>query len=81
MQRTAANVLELPLDHVFLKKRQRQRGPAQYERLGSEREGLVAREGGLQFEVNLSDYLDAGLFLDHRITRGLVRAGPPASGS
>ena len=34
---------------------------------------LVAHEGGLQFEVNLSDYLDTGLFLDHRITRGMVR--------
>ena len=33
----------------------------------------MAREGGLQFEVNLSDYLDTGLFLDHRITRGMVR--------
>ena len=30
-------------------------------------------EGGLQFIVNLSDYVDTGLFLDHRITRGLVR--------
>ena len=33
----------------------------------------MAHEGGLQFEVNLSDYLDTGLFLDHRITRGMVR--------
>ena len=33
----------------------------------------MAREGGLQFEVNLSDYLDTGLFLDHRVTRGMVR--------
>ena len=73
MQRTAAEVMELPLDHVFLKKRQRQRGTAQYERLGSEQRTLAAREGGLQFEVNLSDYLDTGLFLDHRITRGMVR--------
>jgi 23S rRNA (guanine2445-N2)-methyltransferase / 23S rRNA (guanine2069-N7)-methyltransferase len=73
MQRTAAEVLELPLDHVFLKKRERQRGTAQYERLGSEQETLAAQEGGLQFEVNLSDYLDTGLFLDHRVTRGMVR--------
>jgi 23S rRNA G2069 N7-methylase RlmK/C1962 C5-methylase RlmI len=34
---------------------------------------LTVREGGLTFEVNLSDYLDTGLFLDHRQTRGLVR--------
>ncbi len=73
MRQTAADVLETPLDHVFLKKRERQRGPAQYERLGSEQHLLVAHEGGLQFEVNLSDYLDTGLFLDHRVTRGMVR--------
>ena len=73
MQRTAADVLEVPLDHVFLKRRERQRGTAQYERLGSEQRLLAAHEGGLQFEVNLSDYLDTGLFLDHRITRGMVR--------
>ena len=73
MRRTAAEVAEVPLDHVFLKKRERQRGTAQYERLGSEQHLIVAREGGLQFEVNLSDYLDTGLFLDHRITRGMVR--------
>ena len=73
MQRTAAEVVEVPLAHVFLKKRERQRGTAQYERLGSEQHVLVAHEGGLQFEVNLSDYLDTGLFLDHRVTRGMVR--------
>ena len=73
MRRTAAEVLEVPLKHVFLKKRERQRGTAQYERLGAEQHVLVAHEGGLQFEVNLSDYLDTGLFLDHRSTRGMVR--------
>jgi 23S rRNA (cytosine1962-C5)-methyltransferase len=73
MQQTAAEVTEVPLDHVFLKKRERQRGSTQYERIGSEQHMLVAHEGELQFQVNLSDYLDTGLFLDHRITRGMVR--------
>ena len=73
MRKTAAEVMEMPLDHVFLKKRERQRGAAQYERLGSEQHTFTVHEGGLQFEVNLSDYLDTGLFLDHRITRGMVR--------
>jgi 23S rRNA G2069 N7-methylase RlmK/C1962 C5-methylase RlmI len=35
---------------------------------------LWVKEGGLEFAVNLSDYLDTGLFLDHRTTRGLVKA-------
>jgi len=73
MRQSAAEVMDVPLDHVYLKKRQRQRGTAQYERLGAEQHLITAREGGLQFEVNLSDYLDTGLFLDHRITRGMVR--------
>jgi 23S rRNA (guanine2445-N2)-methyltransferase / 23S rRNA (guanine2069-N7)-methyltransferase len=73
MRRTASEVMEVPPDHVFLKRRQKQRGTAQYERLGAEQHLLTAHEGGLQFEVNLSDYLDTGLFLDHRITRGMVR--------
>ena len=73
MRRAASEVMEVPLDHVFLKRRERQRGTAQYERLGSRQQVIEAHEGGLQFEVNLSDYLDTGLFLDHRITRGMVR--------
>jgi 23S rRNA (guanine2445-N2)-methyltransferase / 23S rRNA (guanine2069-N7)-methyltransferase len=58
---------------VFLKTRERQRGTSQYERFS--RKGVVGmvEEGGLTFEVNLSDYLDTGLFLDHRITRGMLR--------
>ena len=36
---------------------------------------FVVGEGGLRFYVNLSDYLDTGLFLDHRVTRDLVRRG------
>ena len=51
---------------VFLKVRQRQRGDTQYGRVS--RSGVVGivGEGGLLFEVNLTDYLDTGLFLDHR---------------
>lgn len=33
----------------------------------------LIEEGGLTFAVNFNDYLDTGIFLDHRITRGLVR--------
>jgi 23S rRNA G2069 N7-methylase RlmK/C1962 C5-methylase RlmI len=48
-------------------------GPSQYERVADENRTLVVHEGGLKFEVNLSDYVDTGLFLDHRITRSMVR--------
>lgn len=73
MVRTAAEALETPVDQVFLKHRQRQRGSEQYDRFDDQRALRVVNEGGLKFQVNLSDYLDTGLFLDHRVTRGMVR--------
>ena len=73
MVRTAAETLEVNPSNVFVKRRRRQRGLLQYERCGDEGRVLVVSEGGLKFEVNLSDYLDTGLFLDHRITRSMVR--------
>lgn len=44
-------------------------GQEQYEKLAETRERFVVEEGGLKFLVNLTDYLDTGLFLDHRNTR------------
>ena len=73
MVRTAAEVLEVPRDRVFLKHRDRQRGDDQYQRVADERARFVVGEGGLKFIVNLSDYVDTGLFLDHRLTRQMVR--------
>lgn len=68
-----AQVLDLPQERVIAKVRQRQRGADQYRRR-AERGGLLeVREGGLRFLVNLTDYLDTGLFLDHRPTRTLMR--------
>jgi 23S rRNA (guanine2445-N2)-methyltransferase / 23S rRNA (guanine2069-N7)-methyltransferase len=73
MVRTAAEVLEVPRSRVFLKHRDRQRGDDQYQRVADARARFVVEEGGLKFVVNLSDYVDTGLFLDHRRTRQLVR--------
>jgi 23S rRNA (guanine2445-N2)-methyltransferase / 23S rRNA (guanine2069-N7)-methyltransferase len=73
MTRTAADVLDVPRDRVFLKHRDRQRGASQYQRVDERLAQLVVQEGGLKFLVNLSDYVDTGLFLDHRITRQMVR--------
>ncbi|HET6429242.1 MAG TPA: class I SAM-dependent methyltransferase, partial [Phycisphaerae bacterium] len=73
MVRTAAETVGVPVADVFLKRRLRQRGAAQYQRLGEQGRIIQAHEGGLVFEVNLSDYLDTGLFLDHRVTRSMVR--------
>ncbi|HEY8211633.1 MAG TPA: class I SAM-dependent methyltransferase [Myxococcaceae bacterium] len=49
-------------------------GESQYEREGRGGERFAVQEGGLRFRVNLDDYLDTGLFLDHRGTRARVRS-------
>ena len=71
------SVLELPLERLVLKVRQRQRGAAQYGRQGSAGQLHAVREGGLTFLVNFTDYLDTGLFLGHRQTRALIRTLAP----
>jgi 23S rRNA (cytosine1962-C5)-methyltransferase len=68
------DVLQMPADNVYIKERQRKPGRlGQYQRVAEEGANFVVEEAGLKFKVNLSDYLDTGLFLDHRITRGMVR--------
>jgi 23S rRNA (guanine2445-N2)-methyltransferase / 23S rRNA (guanine2069-N7)-methyltransferase len=61
--------LGLPVSNIFLKVRQKQKGKSQYERLDERGEFHEVREDGLKFLVNFTDYLDTGLFLDHRLTR------------
>lgn len=73
MMAAAAAALELPPEAVHQKRRARQRGEAQYEKQGETGRRFVVREGGLDFLVNLDDYLDTGLFLDHRPARAMVR--------
>ena len=73
MAQAAAEALEVDRGEVFLKRRERQRGSAQYQRVSGESVRRVVEEGGLKFVVNLSDYVDTGLFLDHRVTRSMVR--------
>lgn len=69
-----SNVLEIKKENIFLKLRQRKPGRlGQYQRLEQDKNEFIVTENGLQFIVNLSDYLDTGLFLDHRITRQMVR--------
>jgi 23S rRNA (cytosine1962-C5)-methyltransferase len=84
----AATGLGLDPHRVWLKRRRRQRGRHQTggDRAGDgqyepdARRGVVrtVRENGLSFTINLSDYLDVGLFLDHRPLR--ARVGAEAAG-
>lgn len=61
-------------ENVFYKVRQRQKGTAQYERLGSDGRFHEVSEGSCRLLVNFTDYLDTGLFLDHRVTRQRIGA-------
>ncbi|HTP38988.1 MAG TPA: bifunctional 23S rRNA (guanine(2069)-N(7))-methyltransferase RlmK/23S rRNA (guanine(2445)-N(2))-methyltransferase RlmL [Steroidobacteraceae bacterium] len=63
----------VPAENIHLRLRQRQRGSQQYEAQGATGEFVTVAEGGLQFRVNFTDYLDTGLFLDHRLVRARVR--------
>ena len=56
-------------DHIIIKRRARQKGENQYEKIDARGDRQVIREGEALFWVNLYDYLDTGLFLDHRLMR------------
>ncbi|MEM9533147.1 MAG: bifunctional 23S rRNA (guanine(2069)-N(7))-methyltransferase RlmK/23S rRNA (guanine(2445)-N(2))-methyltransferase RlmL [Pseudomonadota bacterium] len=64
--------LEVEAADIVVRRRRRQRGSAQYERRGGSGRFHWVEEGPYRFAVNLTDYLDTGLFLDHRETRRLV---------
>jgi len=66
------DVLAIPQEHLFLKVRQRQKGSSQYQKLSHQGSFHEVREGPCRLLVNFSDYLDTGLFLDHRLTRALA---------
>ena len=63
----------VPADHVRLRQRRVVRRGDQYAKRDDTGEFHVVGEGGLRFRVNFDDYLDTGLFLDHRITRARLR--------
>jgi 23S rRNA (guanine2445-N2)-methyltransferase / 23S rRNA (guanine2069-N7)-methyltransferase len=66
-------VLAVPPAYVHSRVRRPQKGAEQYEKRALSAERHVVQEGGLKFWVNFRDYLDTGLFLDHRIVRGMLR--------
>jgi 23S rRNA (cytosine1962-C5)-methyltransferase len=69
-----SEVMEIPVGKMYVKQRKRQsHREGQYEKLDARKEFFTVMENGLKFQVNLTDYLDTGLFLDHRTTRQMVR--------
>ncbi|RMS74744.1 Ribosomal RNA large subunit methyltransferase K/L [Pseudomonas savastanoi] len=70
--------LNIDKNRVVIKRRERQSGTKQYERQSAQGQFLEVSEGGVKLLVNLTDYLDTGLFLDHRPMR--MRIQREASG-
>ncbi len=70
---TLPEVLDVAPEHMAVKQRQRQSGLQQYGRQGSENVWLTVHENGARLKVNLTDYLDTGLFLDHRPIRHWIQ--------
>jgi len=74
MAQAAAAALNVPMENVYIKKRHTKVAEGdRYGKLASEGKFIEVREGDLKFLVNLTDFLDTGLFSDHRLTRGLIR--------
>jgi len=83
MKESAAFALGIKPSNIFLKQREKQKGLSQYEKINSKKDARVEKIvsesakdmdcGGLKFKVNLSDYLDTGLFIDRRLLRAMVR--------
>ncbi|MEP4545862.1 MAG: bifunctional 23S rRNA (guanine(2069)-N(7))-methyltransferase RlmK/23S rRNA (guanine(2445)-N(2))-methyltransferase RlmL [Saccharospirillum sp.] len=67
------DVTGIPAERTVLKQRQRQRGKQQYERKDSAGDVFTISEHGVNLQINLRDYLDTGVFLDHRPTRHWIQ--------
>ncbi|MBE7412464.1 MAG: class I SAM-dependent methyltransferase [Leptospiraceae bacterium] len=72
IQEAIRESLHITVSHQIWKYRKQQKGKSQYEKLGHKKNLFTIKEYKSEFFINLTDYLDTGLFLDHRETRQLV---------
>lgn len=71
------SLFQPPPDSIYWRSRIKREKREQYEKAGEAKQFFTVLEYGLLFRVNLADYLDTGLFLDHRETRRLVASMAP----
>jgi 23S rRNA G2069 N7-methylase RlmK/C1962 C5-methylase RlmI len=71
------SIFAVDANAIFWRTRVRRTKMQQYEKMGEEKQFFTVHEHGVKFKVNLHDYLDTGLFLDHRETRQIVAAMSP----
>lgn len=72
IQELLAKIFGAPPESIFWRTRARNKETRQYEKREASEEFFTVLEYGVKFKVNLRDYLDTGLFLDHRETRQMV---------
>jgi len=70
----APSVLSIKPEHVVYKRREKKSPTTQYTRLAETKAFFEVKERGHKFLVNLRDYLDTGLFLDHRLLRAKIES-------
>ena len=66
---TVSKLFDLASKEMFVKTKRRQRGNTQYQKLSNQGKYYEIEEYGARILVNLSDYVDTGIFLDHRLVR------------
>lgn len=74
-QQVISDVTGVAVENMYVRQRKRMshRGEDQYEKMDTQQSFFTVMENNLKFQVNLTDYLDTGLFLDHRVTRQMIR--------
>ncbi len=65
-------IFKVPENQIVIKRRERKSGTSQYERLAETDSSATVRESQALFKINLYDFLDTGLFLDHRPIRQII---------
>ena len=64
----------IDIENIYVKQRKSQKGKNQYTRLATSNRFNIVRENGVRLLVNFQDYLDTGVFLDHRPVRKMIQA-------
>lgn len=71
-EKALSTLFQIPLTALYWRTRAKQKPTRQYEKEAESKEFFITYEYGVKFKINLFDYLDTGLFLDHRETRKIV---------
>ncbi len=66
-------ITNIDIENIFIKTRRKQKGSKQYDKFDDKKQFFIINENNLHYTVNFEDYLDTGIFLDHRPTRKFIK--------